>query len=93
MISEFTPEKCLLRCTVKAIFSKSTIFKRAVVGRTKSDMTADMDNWCREAEKRINRENSNMAGAKERAPPPQVERYEEVNLNDLTNSRKKRSLG
>ena len=91
-ISEFTPEKCLLRCTVKVVFSKSTIFKRAVISRTKTDVTKDMENWLKEAEKKINRDSAKENGKKERAPPPQVERYEEVNLSELNRARKTKSL-
>ena len=72
-ISEVTPEKCLLRCAVKVVFSKSTIFKRAVISRTKTDVTKDMESWLKEAEKKINRDSAKENGKKERAPPPQDE--------------------
>ena len=51
-----------------------------------------MENWLKEAEKRINRDSAGEKGKKDRAPPPQVERYEEVNLNELNRSRKTKSI-
>ena len=77
---------------MKVVFSKSTIFKRAVISRTKTDVTKDMESWLKEAEKKINRDSAKENGKKERAPPPQVERYEEVNLSELNRTRKTKSM-
>jgi hypothetical protein len=81
-ITEMSPDKSLLRCTVAVNMLKSTMFRSKIESRTKSDVTKDMEQWFKEAKKRCLGDQP--------TPPPvekpaekqihQIAKYEEVDL-------------